>query len=112
MAQALHDATTSQFAALLDTATIVKDATVSKPLVNLPELKLVLFAMDAGQSISEHRAPYVATVHVLDGRLRFGVDGQSREMTANDWLVMPPDQPHDLDAIEPTRFLLTLVKGG
>ena len=112
MAQALHDATTTQYAALLDTAPIADDATVSKPLLNLPSLKVILFAMDAGQSISEHRAPYVATVHVLDGRLRFGVGGESREIAANDWLVMPPDAPHDLDAIEPTRFLLTLVKDG
>jgi len=112
MAQALHDATTTQYESLLDTAPIVPGATVSKPLINLPSLKVIVFSMDAGQSISEHRAPYVATVHILDGRLRFGAGGRSREIGANGWLVMPPDEPHDLDALEPTRFLLTLVKGG
>ncbi len=70
------------------------------------------FSMDAGQEISEHRAPFVTTVHILDGRLRFGVDSEEREMAPQDWLVMPPDAPHRLTALEPTRFVLTLFKRG
>jgi quercetin dioxygenase-like cupin family protein len=54
----------------------------------------------------------MASVHMLDGRLKFGVDGKDREMRANDWLIMPPNAPHRLSAIEPTRFVLTLFKRG
>ncbi len=110
MAQALYTTENTVYANLLETAPVQSGATVSKPLVNTEALRQILFAMDAGQSLSEHRAPYVAVVQVLDGRLRFGVDGETREMGPNDWLVMPPDTPHDLDAIEPTRLLLTLTK--
>jgi len=110
MATPLFDASIPQFAALLAACPIVPGATVSKPLLNRPEGKVILFAMDAGQEISEHRAPFVSTVHILDGRLKFGVQGESRDMGAHDWLVMPADAPHQLSAIEPTRFLLTLFK--
>jgi len=110
MTKPLFDATTSQFVELLASCPIVAGATVSKPLVNLREGKVIIFAMDAGQEISEHQAPFVATVHVLDGRLRFGVDGQEREMAPHEWLVMPSSAPHRLTAVEPTRFLLTLFK--
>ncbi|MBS0191049.1 MAG: cupin domain-containing protein [Planctomycetes bacterium] len=85
-------------------------ATVSKPLLNLPEGKVVIFAMDAGQEMSEHRAPFVATVQVLEGRLRFGVDSAEKIMGPNDWLLMPANAPHRLTALEPTRFVLTLFK--
>jgi len=85
---------------------------VSTPLLNLPQGKVVLFAMDAGQEMSEHRAPFVATVHVLEGRLRFSVGEQERVMGPDDWLVMPANAPHRLTAEEPTRFLLTLFKAG
>jgi quercetin dioxygenase-like cupin family protein len=88
----------------------VPGATVSKPLLNLPEGKIVIFAMDAGQEMSEHRAPFVATVHVLEGRLRFGVESADRVMGPNDWLLMPANAPHRLTALEPTRFVLTLFK--
>lgn len=110
MAPALFDATSVQRTNLLVAVPIVSGAVVSKAMVNTAGCKLIVFAMDAGQSISEHHAPFVATVHVLDGRLEFGVGGHKHVMTANDWLVMPFDEKHDLVAVEPTRFLLTLLK--
>ena len=112
MASPLFDATTPQFVELLAACPIVAGATVSKPLLNLAEGKVVIFAMDAGQEISEHRAPFVSTVHVLDGRLRFAVESQEKDMGPHDWLLMPPQAPHRLLALEPTRFVLTLFKRG
>lgn len=110
MATPLFDASAPQLIGLLDACPIVPGAIVSKALLNRPEGRMVLFAMDTGQQISEHRAPFITTVHVLDGRLRFGVEGAQREMGPHDWLVMPPNAAHDLIALEPTRFLLTLLK--
>ncbi len=95
---------------LLELTPIVQGATVSKPLVNSDALRQVVFAMDKGQSMSEHRAPFLVVVQVLDGEMKFTAAGETRTLKAHDWLVMPPDEPHDLDAIEPTRFLLTMVK--
>jgi quercetin dioxygenase-like cupin family protein len=112
MAAPLFDGTKPQFAQLFDACPIVPGATVSKPLVALPEGRVVIFSMDAGQEISEHRSAFAATVHVLDGRLRFGIGGEEREMAAQDWLIMPPNAEHRLTALEPTRFVLTLLKGG
>jgi len=110
MANAMFDATTVERANLLVAVPIAPGAIVSKPLVNTDGCKMIVFAMDAGQSISEHHAPYVATVQVLDGKLEFGVGGSKHTMGANDWLAMPFDERHDLLAMEPTRFLLTLLK--
>ncbi|MBX3464591.1 MAG: cupin domain-containing protein [Planctomycetes bacterium] len=110
MAKAMFDAATVAAANLLVAAPIVPGGIVSKTLLNDEHAKLVLFAMDQGQAISEHQAPYVAAVHVLEGRLQFGVGGRSRVMTAHDWLVMPANEKHDLSALEPVRFLLTLLK--
>ena len=110
MANPLFQTDTVSQTNLLDLTPIVADATVSKPLVNTDAIRQVVFAMDKGQSMSEHRAPFVAVVQVLEGELKFGVAGETRTLKAHDWLTMPPNEPHDLDAIEPTRFLLTLVK--
>lgn len=110
MASPLFDASSAQFINLLEACPIVQGATVSKPLLNLPEGRVVIFAMDAQQEMSDHRAPFTAIVHVLEGRLRFGIGPQERLMGPHDWLVMPPDAPHRLLALEPTRFTLTLLK--
>jgi len=111
MAKPLFDTDTTHRANLAVLCPVADGSVVSKPLIDTGSYKEILFAMDAGQDISQHRAPYVATVQVLAGRLRFGVAGESKEMTAGDWLVMPADEPHDLTALEPTRFLLGMVKG-
>ena len=110
MTKAMFATTAIENANLLQAVPVVPGAIVSKPLINTATCKMIVFAMDAGQSISEHHAPYVATVHVLDGKLEFGAGGKTYSMAANDWLVMPHDAKHDLLATEPTRFLLTLLK--
>lgn len=98
------------FAALEETCPVVAGGIVSKPLLNTPALRQVIFAVDSEQEMSEHRAPFLATVHVLRGRMAFTAGGTTREMAAGDWVVMPPDEPHALSATEPTIFLLTLAR--
>lgn len=96
---------------LLEIAPVVPGSIVSKPIVDAAGTRQILFSMDAGQIMSEHRAPFAASVHVLDGKLTFSLGDQTLHLAAHDWLVMPPNQPHDLVAEEPCRFLLTLAKG-
>jgi quercetin dioxygenase-like cupin family protein len=99
-------------ASLLEMAPIVQGSIVSKPIMHSAGTRIILFSMDAGQIMSEHRAPFAAVVHVLEGRLTFGLGDETHDLGPHDWLVMPPNQPHDLVAEEPCRFLLTLAKGG
>lgn len=110
MANPLLDGAKSAFLNLLETCPIVPGAIVSKPLLNRPEGRVVVFAMDAGQELTEHRAPFMTTVQVLDGRLDFTAGGQRQDMGPNDWLVMPPNEPHSLRAKQGSRFLLTFLK--
>ncbi len=110
MAQPLFDLSKPHLTDLPATCPVVPGATVSKALLNMPEGKVIVFSMDAGQEISDHRAPFAATVQVLDGRLLFGIAGEEHTMGPHAWLSMPPDAPHRLKAIEPTRFVLTLFK--
>lgn len=110
MAKPLYSTDQTQYANLVALIDIASGAIVSKPLIDTGSLKQILFSMDAGQDISQHKAPYAAMVQVLSGQLRFGVGGESRQMGPHDWVLMKPDEPHDLSALEPTRFLLTLIK--
>lgn len=110
MAKPLFDSESVHFANLAEQCPVVPGAVVSKPLLNTPTLKHMIFSMDAGQEISEHHAPFLAIVHVLDGRLQFTAGDQTRTMTRDDWVVMPPNATHSLQSDEPTRFMLTMVK--
>ncbi len=85
---------------------------ISRTLLQVPTGKQVLFAMGAGQELSEHRSPFVATIHVLDGELHVTLAGHAHELRGEDWLLMPADMPHALRADTDVRFLLTMLRPG
>ena len=72
-------------------------------------LRQTVVALAAGQALSEHANPGEATVHVLTGRVRLGAGDTSWEGSAGD-LIIVPDAPHDLQAIEDAALLLTVAK--
>lgn len=109
MAKPLFDTDAVHVARLAEACPVVSGAVVSTPLLNTAGLKQILFAIDEGQGLSDHQAPFVATIHVLAGRMRFTCDGEDRTMVAGEWIVLPPGAMHALEAEEPTRFLLTMV---
>ena len=83
---------------------------VSKTLVDKATGSITLFAFAAGQSLSEHTAPYEALVQVLDGRAEIIIAGQSYELETGESIVMPADVPHAVKAEERFKMMLTMIK--
>ncbi len=97
---------------LHETLPISPGATASRPLIDIPgDLKLVLFAMDQGQEISAHRAPFPASVLCISGVLEVMVDDAWIRLTAGDRQDLPKDLPHGVKALEPSHWLLTMQRG-
>jgi quercetin dioxygenase-like cupin family protein len=71
---------------------------------------VTLFAFDQGQGLSEHTAPFDALVMVLDGRLDLTVGGARLTALPGTVVLMPANLPHALEAPEPTRMVLTMVR--
>lgn len=87
-------------------------AIASRPLIDLPgDLKLVCFAMDAGQEISAHSAPFPATVLCVSGELEVMVDGAWTRVPAGERHDLPKGRPHGVKAAQPSHWLLTMQRG-
>jgi len=71
---------------------------------------LTLFAFDAGQGLTEHTSPFDALVLVLEGALTLTVGGTPVRATPGTVVRMPADVPHAVDAPEPARMLLVMLK--
>jgi quercetin dioxygenase-like cupin family protein len=69
-----------------------------------------LFAFDAGQGLTEHTSPFDAFVLVLEGSLTLTIGGQPVRATPGTIVRMPADVPHALDAPEPARMLLLMLR--
>ncbi|PKN59261.1 MAG: cupin [Deltaproteobacteria bacterium HGW-Deltaproteobacteria-14] len=84
----------------------------SRPLLEVKGgIKIVLFGLDAGQEISPHLSPFPAEVLVLKGRLDVLVGEQTWPVPANGHIDFPMGLPHGLTALEPTWFVLTMLRG-
>ena len=71
---------------------------------------ITLFAFDAGQGLTEHTSPFDALVMVLEGALTLTIGGKPVRATPGTIVRMPADIPHGLEAPEPARMLLVMLR--
>jgi len=86
-------------------------AVVSKEILRKNTGTVTLFAFDKSQGLSEHTAPFDATVFIIDGTAKVTVSGKSHRVKKGEMIVMPADKPHALMALTPFKMLLIMIKG-
>ncbi len=91
---------------------IPQDGTLSRVLYTDDQIRVVVFAFDAGQELTEHTAAAPAVVEVLSGRLRLTLGPDVVEAGPGSWAHMPARLPHAVVALEPSVMLLTLLRTG
>ena len=82
---------------------------VSRTLAQNPAISVTLFAFDADTEIGTHDSTGDAMVLMLEGSGHFTVDGVEHIVHPGETLVMPAKKPHAVYAVEPMKWLLTVV---
>ncbi|RPH92576.1 cupin domain-containing protein [candidate division KSB1 bacterium] len=85
-------------------------AVVSRTLIKQPTGTMTLFAFDKGQELSEHTAPFDATVQVLEGEVELVIGEKSVRASENQTVIMPANIPHALKAVTRFKMLLTMIR--
>jgi quercetin dioxygenase-like cupin family protein len=88
-----------------------ENATVSKMVIKKQTGNITLFAFDKGQSLSEHSAPFDAYVQVTEGKGRIIINKKEYDLTAGQFIVMPANIPHAVQALEKFKMMLVMIKG-
>ena len=84
---------------------------VSKTLIKKDIGTITLFAFDAGQGLSEHKAPFDAVVTILDGQAKITIGGNTAVVKTGEMLIMPANITHALHAEERFKMLLVMIRG-
>lgn len=71
--------------------------------------KIRTLTMDAGSIMREHRAPVPILVQVIAGRILFRVGDSEYDLTAGGAIQVPAGVLHELEAVDPSHVLLTLM---
>lgn len=68
----------------------------------------VLFSFEPGGHLAEHSARGLVTIHVVEGQLQVGAEGQEHTLSAGELLILDPDVPHDVRSTGDGAMLLTV----
>jgi quercetin dioxygenase-like cupin family protein len=88
-----------------------QDGTVaSRMIINRKAGSITLFSFDENEGLSEHTAPYDATVTILEGKCEVWVAGQTWQMKEGETIIFPANAPHALSGITKFKMSLTMIR--
>ena len=83
---------------------------VSREILSLKTGTLTVFAFDKGQGLSEHTAPFDATVYCLDGEIEVTISNEPYTLQTGEMIIMPANLPHALKAVKRFKMLLIMIR--
>jgi quercetin dioxygenase-like cupin family protein len=95
---------------LSDLVEYQEGSVVSRTIVDKKTGTVTLFAFDADQGLSEHKAPYDAIVYILNGEADVIISGKHVRLEEGEMTIMPANEPHALTALTRFKMLLTMIK--
>ena len=100
----------AQTTKVADLVSYQEGSIVSREIVKKPTGTVTVFAFDEGQGLSEHRAPFDALVHVLEGEVEITIAGKLHRLQSGEMILMPAQQSHALKAMQRFRMILTMIR--
>lgn len=91
---------------------IPEEGTLSRVLYRDDQVRVVVFAFDEGQELTDHTAARPAIVQVVSGRIRLDLAGDPVDLGPGSWVRMAAQLTHAVCALEPSVMLLTLLQRG
>jgi quercetin dioxygenase-like cupin family protein len=95
---------------LADQVSYQDGSVVSRKILGGKRGNVTLFAFAAGEGLTEHTSPYAALVVVLEGEASIRVGGEERSVQAGQAITLPATVPHALDARQPFKMLLVMIR--
>jgi quercetin dioxygenase-like cupin family protein len=100
----------SQILHIAEMVNYQEGSVVSRQITKTEAGNVTLFAFDINQGLSEHKAPFDAIVHILEGEAEVRISGAPYQLHTGDAIIMPANEPHALKAIQKFKMLLTMIR--
>jgi len=81
----------------------------ARTLVKEPGIRVVLTVMKGGTRLKEHKTDGALSVQTLAGHIRLHALGETIELPVGHVATLAAAVPHDVEAVDESAFLLTLV---
>lgn len=84
----------------------------SRTLVKYEDLRVVLIVLQTHSRMAEHKSEGRISVHVVSGHIQLKAAGRTFNLRPGGLLTLDRAVPHDVEALEESAFLLTIVWPG
>ncbi len=101
--------TMTDLEALAPLVEVQTDSTVSRTVLRAEGARVVLFAFDAGQVLTEHTAAMPVVLQTLEGHLRITADGRTVDLLPGGVVHLSTRLPHAVEAVEPSKLALLML---
>lgn len=71
---------------------------------------MVLISLHKGATLHEHKVEGLITLFVLSGKMNFIAGEKKVILEGNEFIVLEKAVPHDVEALEDTTFILTIIQ--
>lgn len=95
---------------LTDLVDYQEGSVVSRKILGGGKGNVTLFAFAEGEGLTEHTSPYEALVVVLDGKATIRVGGEEHGVSRGEMIRLPASIPHALEAREPFKMMLVMIR--
>jgi quercetin dioxygenase-like cupin family protein len=95
---------------LSDLLEVSPGAIASRVIARSSGGNVTLFAIAEGEGLSEHTTPFDALAVILEGRMRIQIAEAVVTASAGQVVRMPANVPHALQAEQPSRMMLVMLK--
>lgn len=109
MARSTDVSTSLAHTGLLAALPVTASSTTSRVVVDNPAVRVVVFAFDEGELLTEHSSPRAVVVQLLDGAIRFTVGEEEHAMEPGDVIYLAPGEKHALVADAPSHLSLVMI---
>jgi len=95
---------------LADLAEVPEDGILSKPMFTDARLRATLFALSAGQELTEHTSTMEAILQFLEGEAEITLGSDAHTVGPGTWVRMAPNLVHGIKAVTPLKMLLIVLR--
>ena len=73
-------------------------------------IRVVLISLRKGATLHEHKVEGPITLFMLSGKINFIAGEENVNAKSNGFIVLEKAIPHDVEALEDTTFILTIIQ--
>ncbi len=89
--------------------TLPDDSIISRSVYKDKQIKVILFAFAAGETLSEHTSSYAAILHFIEGEADVTLGEEKISAEKGTWVHMPANLPHSIVAKTEVQMLLLMI---